>query len=343
MELDRRKQSLLQAIVVTYVERAEPVGSQWLAEQQNLGVRSATIRNELAEMTDLGYLRQPHTSAGRVPSDRGYRYYVDRIMAWDPLSRAGAKSVRASLAVHEGDVEQLLQQTCRILSSLTRYTSVATPPQGPTPRVHEVYVTQLDRQRLLAVVILDNGRVIHRFADPTRPLTPSEAVRVGNALDSALKDRGVQLLPEVLAPAEQLGALDAVVAQLYQTIRAAVEDECEGELYLTGASRILEQPEFREANRVEPLIRLLEERKSAYLTLRSVLREERLAVSIGRENTHEALHEVSLVAARYSAGADRHGWVGVLGPTRMQYESAVSAVEFVARTLTQTLSRFEGS
>src|SRR5262249_37392070 len=119
MDLDRRKQTLLQTIVLTYIQRAEPVGSPFLPSQEALGVRAATIRNELAEMTELGYLRQPHTSAGRVPSDRGYRYYVDRLMAWERLPEAGAQAIRDAQEVSEGDLEQLLGQTCRVLSSIT--------------------------------------------------------------------------------------------------------------------------------------------------------------------------------------------------------------------------------
>src|SRR5438067_2741122 len=121
MFLDRRKQSLLQAIVVAYVDKAEPVGSHFLAAQADLGVRSATIRNELAEMTDLGLLRQPHTSAGRVPSTLGYRYYVDHLLSWVRPSPAAARNMRSVQRLSEGDVEQLLVQTCRLLSSLTGY------------------------------------------------------------------------------------------------------------------------------------------------------------------------------------------------------------------------------
>src|ERR1041385_5197746 len=124
MALDPRKQTLLQTIVDAYVQSAEPVGSEWLAANRDLGVRSATIRNEMAEMTEMGLLRQPHTSAGRVPSDRGYRYYVERLMQHRPLSAPHARPLRALGRISDGDVDELLRQTCRVLSSLTRFTSV---------------------------------------------------------------------------------------------------------------------------------------------------------------------------------------------------------------------------
>src|SRR5215210_2872490 len=180
MELDRRKQLLLQAIVQSYVRSAEPIGSEWLATNQELGVRSATIRNELAEMTDLGYLRQPHTSAGRVPSDLGYRYYVDHLMRWDPLPAGDARAIRSAHRMSDGDVEQLLVQTCRVLSSLTGYTAVASPPAAGEPIVRQVHLVQVAAQQLLAVVVLDNGQVVHRFADVPQTLTPAQATRLSN-------------------------------------------------------------------------------------------------------------------------------------------------------------------
>src|SRR4051794_22382226 len=252
MFLDRRKQNLLQAIVVAYVDRAEPVGSHFLAAQSELGVRSATIRNELAEMTDLGYLRQPHTSAGRIPSDLGYRYYVDHLMSWDRLAPAEARAIRGVQKMSDGDLEQLLMQTCRVLSSLTRYTSMATPPTSDEPLVRQAHLVQLGPQRLLAVVILDNGQVVHRFAEISRALSPAEVTSVSNALDGLVRDRPVSTVAQAPLPADEMAAYADVFRALLGVISRGVEEE-KGELVLEGASRILEQPEFREANRVEPL------------------------------------------------------------------------------------------
>lgn len=338
MHLDRRKQSLLEAIVVTYVQRAEPVGSQFLASNEALGVRSATIRNELAEMTDLGYLRQPHTSAGRIPSDLGYRYYVDHLMTWDRLSPGDTRAIRAGMKVSEGDVEQLLLQTSRILSSLTRYTSVVTPPASREPVVRQVHLAQMAPSRLLAVVVLDNGQVVHRFCDTVRALSPSEVTKVGNALDAVLGDLPVSQVGQASPEVESLEGFEEVIRSLIGVIRAGLAGD-EGEIYLEGARHILEQPEFREANKVEPLVRFLEERRSAFEMLRKLLSEDSVKISIGHENPHESMREVSLVAARYSAGTGTYGWVGVLGPTRMHYAQAVPAVQYVARALSETLAR----
>jgi heat-inducible transcriptional repressor len=318
------------------------VGSQFLAANPELGVRSATIRNELAEMTDLGYLRQPHTSAGRIPSDMGYRYYVDHLMAWDRLSATDARAIRGAQKVNEGDLEQLLMQTCRVLSSLTRYTSMATPPTSEEPSVRQVHLAQVSPQMLLAVVVLDNGQVVHRFAELPRAQNPGEVTQLGNELDALVREVPIRRLAQVAPPeSAQPGRVELLRLLLGVISRGAAEEEAD--LFLEGASRILEQPEFRESNRVEPLVRFLEERKSAYETLRRILAEQSLAVSIGQENPHESMHEVSVVAARYDAGGRRGGWVGVLGPTRMHYEQVVPAVQYAARALSASSSRLAGA
>lgn len=341
MNLDRRKQLLLEAIVMAYVNRAEPVGSQFLAAQENLGVRSATIRNELAEMTDLGYLRQPHTSAGRIPSDLGYRYYVDHLMAWDRLSPTDARTIRGAQKLSDGDLEQLLAQTCRVLSSLTRYTSMATPPTSDEPLIRQVHLVQVAPTRLLAVVVLDNGQVVHRFCEITRQLSPSVVSQLGNALDGLLGELPISRVAGLTPAIEELRSYDEELRALLNVIGRGIAEE-DGELFLDGASHILEQPEFREANRVEPLVRFLEARRDAYETLRLMVENREITVSIGQENPHESMHEVSVVAARYCAGPRTFGWVGVLGPTRMHYAQALPAVQYAAKALTETLSRLAG-
>lgn len=341
VELDPRKQLLLRNIVLSYVERAEPVGSHYLANLEGLGVRSATIRNELAEMTELGMLRQPHTSAGRIPSDRGYRYYVDRLMDPAPLHPAERALLREAQRLAEGDLEQLLVQTCRVLSSLTRYTSVATLPAAEAATLQHIHLAALAPRRLLVVAVLDNGQVIHRQCEPPRSLSAGQVTRLGNALDLLLRGWPVGSLTEAPAlPDELADCEDACRAVLAALQRGAASEE--GELLLEGASNFLDQPEFRDANRIEPLIRFLEARRDAFETLRRVLAHDRVAVSIGEENPHEAMHGVSIVSARYAAGGAGIGWVAVLGPTRMHYPRAATAVCYAATLLSEALTGLGG-
>jgi heat-inducible transcriptional repressor len=339
MELDLRKQTLLQAIVDTYVRSAEPVGSEWLAAHQKLGVRSATIRNEMAELTEMGLLRQPHTSSGRVPSDRGYRYYVDRLMHRRPLPAPHARPLREVGRFADGDVEELLRQTCRVLSSLTRYTSVASPPVTEHPRIRQVHLAKMSERQLLLVVVLDNGCLIHRFAELPQPLTPAEVERLSSALDQLLGGAEADAVAGSVArlPGELTGYRETLSSLLGVIERSLGEEKAD--LYLEGASRMLEQPEFRDAGKVEPLIRLLEARKVAFEMLQGLLSGESLTVVIGTENPQQVFQECSLVAARYGVGRSAAGWIGVVGPTRMSYDHAMPAVKMAARSLTEAFAR----
>lgn len=336
MELDRRKKALLGVVVDAYVARAEPVGSEWIAAAGNLGVRSATIRNELAEMTDLGYLRQPHTSAGRIPSTLGYRYYVDHLMASVRLPAPDTRPLLSIERYTEGDVEQLLVQTCRMLSDLTHYTAVAAPPTAGEVRVRSIHLAQMGDSQVLLVGVLESGRIIHRFVELPAPVTPSEVTRLSNGLHEMLRGAAPSGFAAAQVPAG-LAAQEETLRLLAGVLQRGLGEES-GDVFLQGASHMLEQPEFRAADRVEPLIRLLEERRSAYEQLRDLLAERSLAVVIGEENPHAAFQECSVVMARYRAGG-MTGWVGVVGPTRMCYPRAVPAVRLAARALGEAFSR----
>jgi heat-inducible transcriptional repressor len=341
MELDPRKQNLLHAIVDVYVRRAEPVGSEWLALNQNLGVRSATIRNELATMTEMGFLRQPHTSAGRVPSDMGYRYYVDRLMPSGKLTGAEAQALRSIGELTDGDLEELLTQTCRVLTSLTHLTAVASPPVQEERRVRQVHLVQMAETQVLMVVVMEGGQVLHRFVELPQRLKPSDVAALCLSLDEMVRAHragGPFAEPDAVPDA---GGIGPSLRSLVAVVQRALRDE-DAEYVLEGTCRILEQPEFRDVDKVEPIIRLLEQRRNAFEMLRSFLADHKMTVIIGAENPDVALHECSLVAARYAVGSRLVGWVGLLGPTRMPYSRALPMVELAARSLSRALTRLSG-
>jgi heat-inducible transcriptional repressor len=239
---------------------------------------------------------------------------------------------------NEGDVEQLLLQTCRVLSTLTRYTAMAAPPGGEEARLRSVHLAQMADTSVLMVAVLDNGRVVHRLVELAAPLPPREVSRLSNALDRMLRGASRSTLSTPSPVPRELAAHEEALRTLTTALRRGLDERPE-ELYLQGTSHILEQPEFREADRVEPLIRLLEERRTAYEKLREMLAERNLTVVIGAENPHDALRECSVVLARYRAGTRMSGWVGILGPTRLHYQCAVPAVRFAARALTEAFTR----
>lgn len=338
--IDQRKQIILKAVVTDYVRTAEPVGSHTLMTHYSLGVKSATIRNEMAELSEMGYLRQPHTSAGRVPSDMGYRLYVDRLMDAGGIPRAEAAQARRKLASRRAEVEIILEQTCRILSDLAHHASVATHPVIKDAHISHISVARVGRDKLLAVLVLDNGRVLHEFvqADPggIDPVVATNYLMrklAGLTLESAI---AVKVSPE---DAPHFGGLLSAAVEFIKREFESVE---ETDITTEGAGYIVQQPEFRDARRLEAILSILEQRRALYRLFSSVMQASSSApgvtVVIGQENPLEEMRDCSFVGARYRIHDRPAGTIGVLGPTRMDYPRAVSAVDLMARSLGEILT-----
>lgn len=340
MELGERKRRILGAIVHDYVEMAEPVGSEALAQRHNLGVRPATIRNEMAAMSELGYLRQPHTSAGRIPSDLGYRYYVDRLM---PAAKLRAGESRR--AVHgynrcAAEIDELLQQTCRILSGLTTCASLATPPRSDSVYIKHVAVSMVSPGKLLVVTVLNMGHIDHRMLDFDGVLTSTDLLAVGNLVNERLKGADVHNISGRAGNNFPLGlsGLKGLYSTIAALVREALASAESDDIYVDGTSNILREPEFSGADRMTAMLGALEHRKALYQVLSTALLGPDVTVIIGSENRFEEMNECSFVAAPYSVGGKVCGSIGVVGPTRMDYCRAVGAVKFMASNLSEMLT-----
>ena len=350
MYLDERKQKILGAVVRDYVETVRPLGSEDLAARHQWGIKSATIRNELAELAEMGLLRQPHTSAGRIPSDQGYRFYVDHLMLASSLDEVGGP------ITHEEDqaleMERLLRRTCALLTRTTSYTSVATPPRPADTQVRQIFVSPAGEDRLLIVMLLSTGQVENRLLCPSpsdAPAAPAvsaaDLAALGNALNAAFAGKALDTLPSetFLAPAEFVPALRALyglLATAAQQMALAAADE--DSVYVEGASEILRQPEFRDVAKIESVLETLQRGTLLFQTLSRALLGPDVTVVIGAENHVPAMTECSVVTASYYVGRRKRGTIGVVGPTRMDYDRAVPAVGFFSRALSRTLGRLAG-
>jgi len=332
--LDTRKQQILKAVVNDYVDTAEPVGSHMLAGRYAFGVRSATIRNEMAELAELGYLHQPHTSAGRIPSDLGYRFYVDRLMDMALLPADETSQAKRALSSRRAEIELLLEHTCRILADLARYTSLATRPKVRDAVIRHVSVANVARGKVLAVVVLDNGRIIHELVESGKTGSAVDPIRATNFLTRELGGRTASSLSErAMGPApsdprEMADLLDRVL----EFIKVEAEAEDETDIHLEGASYIMQQPEFKSPERLEAVLSLLDERSALYRLFGSIMSPE-VTVIIGSESPLGAMSDCSFVGAKYRIGGRVAGTIGVMGPTRMDYRRAVGAVEFMVANL----------
>jgi len=342
MSLGERKQKILGAVVRDYVETVRPVGSEDLASRYALwGVKSATIRNELAELAEMGFLRQPHTSAGRIPSDQGYRFYVDNLMEADSEeSFAPGSVVDATL-----ELDTLLRHTCALLTRLTSYTSVATPPRPSDTLVSQIFLTPVNDNRLLIAVLFSTGQVVNRLLTATVETPGSDIVALGNIINACFSGKSIETiasnafdLTEATVPAELSPSLRATYAGVAQAVRHAIREiSDEDHVFLEGATEIFKQPEFRDGSKIETVLETLQ-RGALMFQTESRGRTRHVTVVIGSENRVAAMHECSVVTAPYYLGTKLRGTIGVVGPTRMNYDRAVPAVNFFASTLSNTLN-----
>ena len=345
MYLDERKQKILSAVVRDYVETVKPLGSEELAARHQWGIKSATIRNEMAELAEMGLLRQPHTSAGRIPSDLGYRFYVDHLMLVSPLDESAFSSTgEEDLAL---EMDRLLRRTCALLTRTTSYTSIATPPRPDDTQVRQIFVSAAGDDRLLLVLLLSTGQIENRLVCLPREEVPasSDIALLANALSAAFADKLLETLSAELFPApSEFAPLQRV---LYATLAAAVQQMAlaaadNDTVYLEGASEILRQPEFRDVAKIESVLETLTRGTLLFQTYSRALLGPDVTVVIGTESHIPAMMECSVVTASYYVGTRKRGTLGVVGPTRMDYDRAVPAVGFFSRALSRTLTRLAG-
>ncbi len=343
--LDDRKLEVLRAIVEDYVQTREPVGSKTLVDRHNLQVSSATIRNDMAVLEDEGFIAQPHTSAGRIPTDKGYRLFVDQLSSVKPLS-AGERRAIATFLEGALDIDEIVLRTVRLLAQLTRQVAVVQYPSLTRSRVRHVELVPLTTERLLVVVISDTGRVGQRVVElpPATEHAPGrdEAERLAHELRARVNVAVVGQAPSEAAgalerlldhgPRADRSAVGAIVSALLQEIAGDHEER----IAVAGTANVAAFGADFERG-VRPLLEALEEHVVLLTLLGEATSPSALTVRIGEENP-PALATASMVAAGYGPGQEILGSLGVLGPTRMDYPSTMASVRGVARYLSRILA-----
>jgi heat-inducible transcriptional repressor len=335
-ELDERKAAILKAIVEEYVETAQPVGSQTIAKASGVGVSSATVRNEMTVLEREGYLRQPHTSAGRVPTDQGYRFFVDRYAPTGGLPPVQRRVVSEFFSSAHQALEDLLHETSQLLSRVSRHAAMVMAPETDRAQVRSVQLVPLQAGVVLLVAVLSNGsvekHVLHLEVDP-------DDARVSAAcatLDAALRGRTWGQLPD--APSTGDPMTDELVAVAHRALVGLVSESVSEPLYVGGVSRLAAEHEaFATTESTARLLEMLEHQVVVVSLVRELL-DRGLMVSIGSENRLDELRDCSIVLAPYETEGGGAGIVGVLGPTRMDYRHALAAVTAVSHQLGRHLS-----
>lgn len=334
--LDDRKLAVLRAIVEDFVRTHEPVGSKGIVERHQLGVSPATIRNDMAVLEDEGYIAQPHTSAGRIPTDKGYRLFVDRLSQIKPLSPAERRAIESFLA-GAVDLDDVMGRAVRLLAQLTRQVALVQYPSLMTSSVRHVELVDLSEHRLLMVLITDTGRIEQRMVTLPEALTEEVLIHLRTDLNQAVGGRAftsvaerISELPERFAPEDR-----PTVSIVLATLLESVVERHEERIVLGGTANLTR---YREGFAgLQPVLEALEE-QMVLLRLLGETREDAVSVTIGHENTLAAMGGTSVVTAGYGPHHGTLARLGVVGPTHMDYPSTMASVRAVARYLGDLLA-----
>jgi heat-inducible transcriptional repressor len=335
VEISSRQSFILRKVVEAHVERDGPVGSKWIAEQDDVPWGPSTVRAELARLEDAGLLEHPHTSAGRVPTDSGYRFYVDELLT-EGRRRLPVPRKRVELSAMRREVDEAMQATTEQLSQVTNLLALVTAPPIETATVHRVEVLLLQPQVAMVVVITSTGGVTKRVISYEEPVDPGLVAWAASYLNEALggMDVGSRMLlgkltdPGLSAPERDfLGTLSPAFTDLEQTAGS--------NLFMEGASRLLSEHRFQELSQIAGLMEVLEHRRALLGVLRASLTEPSVYLRIGHENPTPELQSLSIVAANYGLARRNLGAVSVIGPVRMDYPGAIGAVREAARELSR--------
>lgn len=341
----QRYRGVLLAVIQTYIEAAEPVGSRTLAEKFGFGFSPATIRSVMAELEEGGFLVQPHTSAGRVPTEKAYRFYVDLIKSTQQVSGAQTERFREALLDHGGGVEGMLRKTSKMLSSFSHYTGIVLSPGNRRSVFRRISFIRIGPGTILAVLVSRSGVTQNRLVKHSEDYNQEVLDRMSRFLTDRFKGMGLdamrrRLLEDITKDRENFDLTMRMALHLVDNLFEEEEEETE-DIYVEGSSNILDLPEFsRNLKRMRHLLKTLEEKSNLLALLDKTMKSEGLTVLIGSEMGMEPMHDVSLVASRYGYGDVPLGSVAVIGPVRMDYSQVIPLVASAADAVSESL---EGS
>ncbi len=330
MELNERKQKILEAIIRNYMETGEPVGSRTVSKYTDLNLSSATIRNEMSDLEEMGYILQPHTSAGRIPSDKAYRLYVDTI-----LQRKDEEvSEMKELMVEKADkIDLLLQQVAKLLAQNTNYTSMVTKPKYQHKRIKFIQLNQMSERQLLVIVVLDNNHVSNKFINLMTDADENVIAHMNFLMNTALTgldftEINMAIMQQIKEKAGEYGEL---ASSILDCISEVMTEEDDSEIYTSGATNILKYPELSDKEKMTGLLSTFEEKQmlSAWANDEPPEddKEHGIQVYIGEESPVESMKDCSVVTATYRIKEGVYGKIGIVGPKRMDYEKVVGTLE----------------
>ncbi|MFD2612712.1 heat-inducible transcriptional repressor HrcA [Paenibacillus gansuensis] len=338
--LTERQRLILNAIIDDYIRSAEPVGSRSISKRNEVAFSPATIRNEMSDLEDLGFLEQPHTSAGRIPSHKGYRYYVDHLVKLGDISKHELDVLKLFFAERIQEIEQVIQHAASILSNLTNYTSIVLGPEVFTTTLRHLQLLPLGDDTAVAIIVTNTGHVENKTVKLPSGIQAGELEKVVNLLNQKLA--GVPLLHLKSKLHSEIGEEMSRYVSGYEELLGMLEgvfvNDPQSRVHLSGTTNMLAQPEFKDVDKVKTILDLFEETPTWVKMFHSA--PEGIQVRIGTENNMEAINSCSLITATYTLEGQNLGTIGILGPTRMDYAKVISLMDVLSKDLALLMGRF---
>ena len=340
-ELNERSQNILEAIIEDYIASAEPVGSRAITRRHHFNLSPATVRNVMADLEDMGFLCSPHTSAGRIPTGKGFQYYIDSLLQVRDLSLKEKQALRKNYRFQGMKMEDIMQEVGRVLSGLSKYTGLVMAPKFSSTVFRQIEFVKLSKGRLLVIYVSETGLVQNKVIEADNSLTNQQLEQISNYLNHELTGLSIQEVRAKLNKElkEERILYDQMKKQALSLSCAALQDEVENQIYVSGTSLMLEQPEFASPQQMRRLIQTLESKKLLIELLDRSQSAQGVQIFIGSDSSHTDLEGCSLITSNFSNQKGAIGTLGVIGPVRMDYSQVIPIVDFTAQLVSRVLER----
>ena len=334
MELDERKTTILQAIIKNYLETGEPVGSRTISKYTDLNLSSATIRNEMADLEELGYIVQPHTSAGRIPSDKGYRFYVDAMMQKHEKEVEELKDV---LLEKEEKLDHMLKQAAKLMAVNTNYATMVTAPRNTKNTLKFLQLSRVDDSHILAVIIIEGNVIKNTMIDIDEPLDDETMLKLNILLNTHLGGLSIEEinLGIISSLKQQAGLYGPIISEVIDAVAETIKEDEDLEIYTSGANNIFKYPELSDNQKASDLINAFEEKQLLTQLIDETDEEGKneIKVYIGEESPIQTMKDCSIVTANYEFGDGMRDMIGIIGPKRMDYDKVVGTIKTIKSQL----------
>lgn len=340
-ELDDRKKTILQTIIKTYLETGEPVGSRTISKYTDLNLSSATIRNEMADLEDLGYIIQPHTSAGRIPSDKGYRWYVDMLME---EKEQEVTEMREQMLQKADKMDQILKQAAKVLASSTNYATMVSAPTYNRNKLKFIQLSQVDENQIIAVIVMEGNIIKNKIVTVEETLNNETLLKLNMLLNTTLTGMSIEEinLGMIARLKEQAGNHSEVIGDVLDAVATTIQVDNDMEIYTSGATNVFKYPELSDSQSAQKIINAFEEKQLLQEIVTETLSKEEnkgIQVYIGNEAPVQSMKDCSVVTATYELGEGMQGTIGIIGPKRMDYENVMKTLKTLMNELDEIFHR----